>query len=321
MSRPRKTVVSTLVNNLEAKQKLLVAVSGGVDSVTLLHACVHLVSKLGLSLEVAHVDHRLRKESRADAEFVRRLAADYDVPFHLCVADPFPRGKNVEAWARQLRYGFFQEVLNKRRLDAVLTAHTANDVAETFLMRLVSNKELKSIARFDRKRKCIRPLVDVSRSEIEAYAKAHALKFVEDRTNYDTDYLRNRVRHKLIPVLAREFDPRIVEVLSCRASGLADDLSFLDSLVEPASEKLSKSEFGSRKWLRALREELKSVPAVLKWRLAEALLKELLGFNLGRVRGAELVEFLEGGRAGIELPGHLRLRAHAGGIAVSRPGK
>ena len=318
MSRPKPSVNKALSAEISSGQRLLLAVSGGVDSVVLLHGCLALRRRLSLTLEVAHVDHRLRPESLREAEFVRSLAENAGIPFHLKVAESPPVNANLEAWGRRVRYTFFRKLLRERHLEYVLTAHNANDVAETLLMRLVANKELKSISRRDEVRHCIRPYLSLTREVIQSYATHHALAFVEDRSNQDERFLRNKIRHRLLPLLAREFDSRIVEVLSHRGQVLADDLAFMYSLIRPAATRLAAEPFGTKVWLRAVRSELQAMPKQLRWRLAEELFKSRLGFNLGRSKSEMLVRFLEGHSVGLQLPGGLHVRAKGGGVLVEQ---
>lgn len=316
VSRPRPTVTKALKQELAGKTKLLLAVSGGIDSVCLLHGCCELSRLLKLELEVAHVDHGLRAESCRDAGFVKSLAKRYGLPFHLKRARPPARGVNLEAWGRKLRYDFFLQCLKRRKLNFVLTAHNADDVAETFLMRLVSNKELTSIERFDARRGCLRPMLAVSRREIERYAGEHRLEYVEDLTNRNIRWLRNRVRHKLLKLLREEFDARIVEVISNRAQGIMDDGAYLNELAEKAAHKLKGLGFGSADWLRAVRKELSKLAAPVRWRFVERLFLGELGFKLGRLKAELACDFLEKGPAALDLPGSLSIRQYRGGIRL-----
>ena len=299
---------------LPQRGSFLIAVSGGVDSVCLLHGCLVIASK-ERRFEVAHVDHGLRKESGADAEFVRSIA---QVPFHLHCPAPHAKGENVEAWGRRERYEFFERVRTERGLDYVLTAHTASDVAETLLMRLVSNKDFGSLAPRDERRKLIRPLIRVPRAEIERYASAHGLAWREDSSNADVTLLRNRVRHELLPLLEQRFDPRIVETLADRAAYLRELGQAMAHLVEPVTSGLGALSFGSKGWFRAVRAGLSTLPEAAKAHLIEELLLPVVGFRLGFKRSVEVAAFMEGDAKGIELPSGLRLVRHEGGLRLVR---
>ena len=321
MARPAVKLLQALRAALPARGRLLLAVSGGMDSVALLHGCVQLAPRLGLALEVAHVNHGLRPDAARDAAFVERLASGYGLPFHLRTAQGPPQRGNIEAWGRRLRCSFFRELLDSRGLDWVLTAHSADDAAETLLMKLVANKEPSGIEAADRRRRCLRPLLTVPRREIESFVRRSALPFVHDETNSDLTLLRNRVRNRLLPLLREEFDPRIEETLARRARGLADDIAFLYGLTAEARLRVSAHERYSREWLRAVKRELGWMPDALRWRFAERLFEPYLKYNLGRARSRRLADFLSGRRRAIELPGGTRLRARAGGVEEIRPDK
>jgi tRNA(Ile)-lysidine synthase len=317
MSRPKPGVIKALKSNLPKRAGLLLAVSGGADSVSLFHGCRSLMRLMKLRLEVAHVEHGLRVEAVKEAGFVERIAAKAGIPFHLKRLKP-PKGENLEAWGRRERYRFFAQVLDSRNLDFVVTAHTASDVAETLLMRLVANKELGSILELDLRRRCLRPLLSVDRETIEAFVRAQRLRYVVDGSNLDTSFLRNRVRLKLIPFLKREFDPRIEEVLAQRAFGLREDRECLEAQVAVPLAGIAAHAEGSKTWLKSAKCELERLPDALKWRLVEELFKPELGFNLGRTRAKMLVRFLLGEGEGIELATGLTLRRHKGGVRISR---
>lgn len=282
----------------------------------LLHICCH-APELAQRIEVAHLDHALRENSAQDAAFVGRFCHEHAIPFHLQRAESRPdRGESVEAWGRAERYRFFEQILVRQKLNLVLTAHTASDRAETLLMRLVTNKEPRGIAKRDPRRKLLRPLLAFTRTELRHYAAEYSVPFVEDPTNTDTTFLRNRIRMVFIPLLAREVTPSIERVLAERAEALEADIECLELLLAPVHQRLAGEQWGSRAWLARVREELRVLSPPLGWRLAEELVFSKLGFRIGRVAGARLAEFFLGTAEGLQLPGGLNLRRRAGGIAI-----
>lgn len=317
MSRPKMTLRKALERGIPRNGRLLIAVSGGIDSVCLLHGCIALAAEKNLTLEVAHVNHRLRPTSGGDAEFVSRLVRQAELPFHIEAASDPPKGANIESWARNVRYRFFGTVLEDRALQMVLTAHTASDLAETLLMRLISNKELKTMQRYEAERKILRPLLSVTRNEVEKYALENYLSYCEDETNQDTAFLRNRVRHVLLPLLRTEFDSRIEEIVASRAVSLQEDLLELDSQAKILIEPLAPLSVGSREWVAEVRSTLHGRCPALSWRICEQLLKDKLGFNLGRIHSIKLAAFFLGNSVHLELPGGLTLVRKDGGILFS----
>lgn len=278
---------------MERGAKVLVAVSGGKDSVTLLHGLLSIQRLLGLTIEVCHVDHRLRADSGHDAEFVRDLCAGVMVECHIVTLEDKPQQENLEAWARNRRYQAFSEVLRHRGLDVVVTAHNANDVAETLLMRLVANKELNTIEYSDPVRGCLRPLITVSRPQIEEYVLAHALEFVEDSSNADVSFVRNRVRAELIPLLSERFDPSIVWILSEQARVVAEDCDGLQQIAGVAAATVGPFEERSPAWLMRLREVFDQNPPAVRWRIVQTLFTPLLGFAVGVHKAKAILEVLE----------------------------
>lgn len=267
--------------------RILVAVSGGPDSVALLHLLNGLRQELSLHLEVAHLQHGLRgAEAKADARLVEGLCQELDLPFHLKEID-LPRIKlaagkgNLEALARVERYRFFAQVMERQQLDKVATAHTLDDQAETMLMWFFRGAGMKGLggmaARlfttgFDgAKIGVIRPLLETSKAEILAYLAAKKIEYRVDRTNLDTAYLRNWLRWELLPLIRSRVDERLPQRLSQQAELLREEDAFLDEL---ARAKL----FTIRGDDQALRRDLLlREPPVLQRRILRLWLANLRG--------------------------------------------
>ncbi|HKZ04997.1 MAG TPA: tRNA lysidine(34) synthetase TilS, partial [Methylomirabilota bacterium] len=211
---------------------VLAAVSGGADSVALLHVLRALAPELGLTLRVVHVDHGLRAESGADAAFVAGLCRAWDVPLRVArvevVRDGAAGWDGLEAAARRARYGAFRRAAEEVGATRVATGHTADDQAETVLMRLLEGAGPRGLGGIAPVRGAhVRPLIETRRSEVEAYLRAHGIEWVEDATNRDPRFLRNRVRGDVLPFLAARLDPGIVARLgdgAARARALVAEL-------------------------------------------------------------------------------------------------
>lgn len=298
--------------------RLLLAVSGGVDSMVLLAATARLSRLLKLSLCVAHVDHGLRPSSAAEGESVAARCQELDIPFDGCRLPVRPKGTNLEAWAREARYEFFERMRLNRGAQWILTAHHADDAAETVLMQLMRNRPLSGISRLDQGRHLLRPLLDVRRVDIVRYAMRHELEWCEDASNADPAFLRNRVRLNLLPYLETEFEPGIVGVLTSVADRQAADAIYLQGVVCQLIAPIRELPFGTRAWLRAVVCLLESQPLALTWRALEALFEPELGFRLGFRLSAALRLFLQGEGTAPTLPGGRSVRRHGGGIKVVR---
>lgn len=207
---------------LAGGETVLVGVSGGADSVALLHALVALRPRLNLSLHVLHVHHGLRPEADAEAAFVESLAPRLDVPVRVeRVRVRSEPGESLEARARTARYAAFGRWARALGAVRVALGHTADDQAETVLMRLCQGAGPRGLAGIPPLRgRFIRPLIETRRHAIEAELRRVGLTWVEDPSNRDLKFFRNRIRHELLPFLASQYNPRIVEAL-CRAGALA----------------------------------------------------------------------------------------------------
>jgi len=211
--------------------RVAVACSGGADSMALFRLLLELREELGLVLSLAHFNHQLRgPESDEDEHFVQTLAEAHGVQLHVDRGDVAAAAKaskeSIETAARAARYGFFDQLL-KNEVDKVALAHTMNDQAETVLMRLLrgsgglglaamsASREIAAVSpQAARGKAYIRPLLGTLRQEIEDYLRGLKQNWREDPTNQETAYTRNRIRHELIPVLMRDYNPRVIETLS-----------------------------------------------------------------------------------------------------------
>jgi tRNA(Ile)-lysidine synthase len=215
-----------------------VAVSGGADSVALLLLLVAIKKKLGITLRVLHFNHKLRAAATdADEKFVAALARKHKLPFYRATAAVKSIAKNdkanLEATARRLRYAFFSECASEHHLNKIAVAHTADDQAETVLAHILRGTGLTGLGGIHPQvDKIARPLLSVSRADLRLYLKAHKQTWREDATNRDTTKTRARIRKKLIPLLKKQFQPRIVEHLASLSNHVREDDALLHHLAE-----------------------------------------------------------------------------------------
>lgn len=212
-----------------------VAVSGGADSVCLVHLLAGLAPQWNLTLEILHLNHRLRAaESDADEEFVRALALRLGFPCHIETRAVADRGGNLEQAGRLARLEFFRGF--HARLDCIATAHTQSDQAETVLYRMLRgayNTGLAGIRPVTPDR-IVRPLLWVTRPEVEAYLRENALPWREDSSNRDFSFDRNRIRHVLLPALTADWNPRLEATLARHAELAREDDGYWEAEVEKA---------------------------------------------------------------------------------------
>lgn len=209
-----------LARSLSRDELCLLGVSGGPDSMCLLHAMHAIAPRLGLQIEVVHVNHMLRgAEAEGDAEFVRGACGQLGLPYHHCELDP-PGETGVrggEEHLRQRRYEHFFRVAASRGIGTIALGHTADDLAETLLMHLLRGTGLKGLSfAFAQQQQgftILRPLWQTPRTAVLNFLRAHNVSFREDATNQDTHFTRNRVRHVLLPLIEEQFNPSAREAL------------------------------------------------------------------------------------------------------------
>ena len=307
---------SEALTSFPPDQRYLIGVSGGRDSVVLLH---WLLASGYRRLVVCHLDHRLRgRSSTADARFVERLAAANKLPFELGTTDvkklAAETKESVEAAARVARYDFFAQVARRRRCSTIFLGHHADDLVETFLINLfrgagaAGQRGIRAISvRAVGKTELIvvRPLLGVWRAEIDAYIAAHGLRFREDESNQDVSMLRNRMRHRIIPELEKEFGREIRKTVRRLATIAADEDALLDESVPETSARLAV-------------KQLREMPIALQRRAISQWLRSHAVVNVG----FELVESVRSlldassGPAKVNLPGNRHARRRAGELFV-----
>lgn len=221
----RVTATSRREGLFDPGDLVLVAVSGGPDSVCLVEALVRLRRLLRIRLEVLHVDHRLRPDSGADARYVQRLAARHALPCHVRVAQGRPApGESVESWARAQRHAAAGEVRAATGACTVALGHTLDDQAETVLLALLTGSGLRGLAGIaPASPPWVNPLLDVTRDEVEVCCRALHLRPRHDPTNDDRRFLRNAVRLDLLPAAARVLDRDVTGAIVRTATGLRED--------------------------------------------------------------------------------------------------
>lgn len=222
-------------------QRLGIATSGGADSVCLLDVACRLASGEGWRLAVVHVNHGLRgEESDGDERFVAELARSHNLEFRSICADLITTGRNLEEAAREVRLRFFHSLIGDGVVDRIATGHTRSDQAETVLFRFLRGSGTAGLAAIlpVTREGLIRPLIEVSRTEVIDYLRQNELAWREDSSNRDDVFARNRIRHHLLPQLEAEWNPSIEETLARTAAWARDEEMDWRSRVEPLSADL-----------------------------------------------------------------------------------
>ena len=222
---------------LHEGDSVLAAVSGGADSLALLYCLLELRESFFLTLNVCHINHNLRgKESRKDADFVENLCQKLNLPLLSYSADvqSEAKGRSLEEAAREIRYSFLYEAARKCGANKIALGHNQNDNAETLLLRLCRGTGLSGLCGIPPVREgegalLIRPLIETERAAIEAYLELKAIPFRTDKSNFDTGFRRNRIRHDIIPAL-QQINPQITLHLAKSAELLREDEKLLSEL-------------------------------------------------------------------------------------------
>jgi len=222
---------------IQIGESVVVAVSGGPDSVAMLYTLDSLRSRFGFKIHIAHLDHKMRKDSKRDVRFVERLAKKLNLPItikkiNVCA---LAKGDSIEQVARRVRFNFLFDVARSIRTKKIALAHTKDDQVETVLMRLIRGTGLYGLGGILPVREIdgftiIRPLIELRKEDVIKFLKKIKIKAMLDKTNLDTKLLRNRIRKELIPLLEKKFNPNIKESLYNLAKVAQKDYDYLDAI-------------------------------------------------------------------------------------------
>jgi tRNA(Ile)-lysidine synthase len=278
-------------NMISQADRIVCAVSGGADSMALLFAMYLLREKLGITLSAAHFNHNLRgSESDDDEQFVRSFCHRYDIELFVGSGTVTAGAKGLEAAARDARYDFFKTLPGK-----IATAHTANDNAETVLMHLVRGTGLKGLGAITPIRdNVIRPMLPVTRQEVLTFLQEYHISYREDSSNGTDQFLRNRLRHRVMPLLETE-NPRLAENLSAMALRLRQDEVALGQIAADYPTTISC---------------LRKAPPAIRGRVLEKFLKDngVKEPEAEHIALAEALVFSEKPSACAQFPGGVTVR-------------
>lgn len=281
-------------NMFSSSRRVIIGVSGGADSCALLYALYLLREELSLEITVAHVNHGIRgEEARRDENFVKALCEKLQVEFKVAHFDvpsiAKERGKGIEECARELRYEFFQSIDSDA---TIATAHNSDDCCETLIFNIARGTSPKGIASIPAVRgRIVRPLINCTRAEIEAFCKENGLDFVTDSTNNDDTYTRNKIRHHIIPAM-KEINPSLNLAVSRLTEDARLDNEYFDFVVSEAVCR-SKCEKGYDCLL--IKENHK---AIIK-RMIAHIIKEEIGCAPENKHIAAVYDILDGGKTRI----------------------
>lgn len=217
-----ESVKNTVIENqlIKRGERVLVALSGGSDSVAMLDILVRLSSDLGFLVCAAHINHNIREESKSDEDFVKKLCESYKIECFIKSADVLKYAKeksiSTELAGRKIRYEFFGELKEKHKISKIATAHNKNDSCESVLLHFFRGCGIDGLCGIPVLRDdcIIRPIIGITKEEVESYCKENSLRYVTDKTNFETDYTRNKIRLDVIPYIEKEINSGFLNTLS-----------------------------------------------------------------------------------------------------------
>lgn len=275
--------------------RVLLALSGGADSIALLHLLLDLQSRIEFDIYAAHLNHGLRgKESLEDERFVRKLCKKFSIPCFAAKEDIQKKAKenrtSLEVAGREARLAFLKKTSEKVKANKIAFGHTMNDQAENVLLRLLRGSGMKGLSSMrPLEGNVIRPLLTISREDIESYLHGKKFSFRIDSSNDDMRFTRNKIRHNLIPLLREQFNPEIVETLARMAAILSEENAFLEAVVSGIIVKEAKIRNGT---VDISTEILKHLPAALSRRVIRRIVQIVRG-SLRRITFKDIEEARE----------------------------
>lgn len=321
----KKTLETINSHNLISRgDKIIIGVSGGPDSVCLLHLLNSLKEKLGIILHAVHLNHMLRdEEAQKDEEYVAMLCGNLRIPLDIEHSDiravSTDKGISLEEAGREERYRLFEAAAEASGASKIAVAHNRNDQAETVLMRIIRGSGIDGLKGMDYKRgKIIRPLLDIKRDEIEKYCRFNDLKPRTDSSNLEKIYTRNKIRLDLIPHIDGLFNSDIIESLCRMAFLLKEDNDYIENCVNRIYNQYIKK--GGKGEILLDAEKLSNSHDALKNRIIRNALKELKGDLKGieNIHISDIANLAHEGRTGstICLPEGIRVRKSYGVIKL-----
>ncbi len=264
---------------------ILVALSGGADSVCMLDLLVKLKDELNIKVAAAHLNHMIRgAEADRDEAYAAELCTKLSVPFfaeRVNVPEISQKyGISEELAGRNARYEFLKRICAEKGYNKIATAHNRNDRAETLLMRIIRGTGIDGLASIKYKREdgVIRPILDIERYEIEKYCTENNLSYCHDSTNSDNEYTRNRIRNELIPFLEEKFNPSIIDSLCVLSENSVEDAEFINGYAERLYRRIN-SPMPKRKPVLLDIESLKIIQDSIKNRIIRLAAKDAMGEN------------------------------------------
>lgn len=225
-------------NLINKGDKVVVGVSGGPDSICLLHVLYTLKQELGIEIFVAHINHMIREAADSETQYVQNFCKKLDIKCFVKKENVTylakQQKKGTEEIGRQIRYEFFNEILTETDSNKIATAHNSNDRAETVILNILRGSGISGLKGIEvmREQKYIRPLIDINRTDIEKYCKENGLNPRYDESNDENIYSRNKVRNIIIPYIKKEFNPNIIKTINRLSAVATEENEYIQKIVK-----------------------------------------------------------------------------------------
>ena len=232
-------------NLINSGDNIVIGVSGGPDSICLLHILNELKNELGINIFVAHINHMIRAEADEETEYVKGMCKKMDVECYVQKVDVQKQATEqklgTEEMGRNVRYSFFEEVAKKTNSNKIATAHNSNDKVETVLMNILRGSGLSGLKGIEaiRDGKFIRPLIEIEREDIEKYCEENKLNPKYDKSNNENIYRRNKIRNEVIPYIKKEFNENIVKTINRLSEVATEESEYLEKLTEQEFNRIN----------------------------------------------------------------------------------
>ncbi len=270
---------------IEAGDKIVLGVSGGPDSISMLNILNEIKDEFDFKIYVAHINHLIREEAIDDEKFVENYCKKNDISFFCKRAEVQKIAETqkigTEEAGRNVRYEFFEEVCSKVGANKIAIAHNKNDKIETIIMHLLRGSGLSGLKGMQpiRDNKYIRPLIECERNEIEQYCEENKLEPRIDKTNFENEYTRNKIRNIVIPYIKNEFNPNIIEIIDRLSQVATDESDYIDNQAQNIYKKILVEK--KEKEIILNWKEFNKQEKVIKNRIILYAVKQLLGSTQG----------------------------------------
>ena len=272
-------------NLIETKDKIVLGVSGGPDSISMLNILNEIKNELNFEIYVAHMNHMIRKEAEDDENYVQEYCTKNNIQFFVKRVDVVQIANTnkigTEEAGRKVRYEFFEEVMKNVNANKIAIAHNKNDKVETIIMNLLRGSGISGLKGIEpiRDNKYIRPLIECKREEIEQYCEENQLNPRIDKTNFENDYTRNKIRNIVIPYIKKEFNPNIIETIDRLSQVATEESDFIDKQTNKIYQNLLIEKDENQIVLKL--KEFNEQEKVIKSRIILLVTKQLMGSTQG----------------------------------------